>query len=244
MKTSSTAPKPFLAALCLGAALVAAGAPPALADWLVTVNGDRIATRGPWEVKGRQVRFTAANGTFSALPVSEVDLDRSRELTAAAKAPPKAEAKEEKPKKEPVLVLTDKDIPRYKPTPGEGEANGAGESQGQAGTGEGEAVTAGSLRVSAWEVVDTEIRDGVTLRGSLINPTPNAAASIRLIVRVFDDQGEQVGQRYAELDRTALPPGEETTFTVNFPDVLSVSAVRFESRSASFQATTDPNSTT
>jgi len=43
-----------LTALVLALALPAA----ARADWLVTTEGGRVETRGPWEVKGKLVVFT------------------------------------------------------------------------------------------------------------------------------------------------------------------------------------------
>ena len=225
-----------LAVLVPAAFLVSAVAFPALADWLVTVDGAKVATRGAWEVKGSQVVFTAPNGTYSALPLSEVNLELSERLTEAAKAP-KVEEKAEEPKEKvtPVLVLTDKDIPRYEPpeeAPGETEADDESPAP---------AVTALDLRVANWEVVEERTGSGVTVQGSLLNPTQDAAASIRLIARVYNQDGQQVGQRYAELDRTALPPGESTDFTVTYPDVLSIGSVKFETRSARFRAAAPPS---
>ncbi len=218
-------------------AVVAAGftlfAGPALADWLVTVEGSRVATRGAWKVKGRQVVFTAKNGTYSALPLTKVDLELSRRLTELAKAPPKQEKVEPKVKKKPVLVLTDKDIPHYQPSDEEPATGSDGEASAEAAA---DSQPAKDLRVASWKVDEGSSVNGTTLSGSLTNPTADAAASIRLIVRVFDEDGQQVGQRYAELGRSALTPGAETTFSVTFPDVLRVGSVKFETRSARFQA--------
>ncbi len=218
-----------LATMIFVATWLASSTAPLQADWLVTVDGSRIATRGDWKVKGRQVVFTARNGTYSALPLSQVDLELSQRLTEAAKAP-KEEKAEPAVKKPPVLVLTDKDIPRYRATNKEPTAGAEADQPVSA-------APATDLRVARWEISgDTSSASGTTLSGSLVNQTPDAAASIRLIVRVYDEDGQQVGQRYAELDRTALPPGKETSFSVSFPDVLRVGSVKFETRSARFRA--------
>lgn len=68
-------------ALILGVLLVAGDVG---ADILVTREGDRIETDGPWKVNGRQVVFTAANGRLSSMRLSQVDLEASEEATALA----------------------------------------------------------------------------------------------------------------------------------------------------------------
>ncbi|MEO1367556.1 MAG: hypothetical protein AAFX50_10305, partial [Acidobacteriota bacterium] len=94
-------------------ACVALTASPAPADWLVTKDGARIETKGPWKVDGRRVLFTQPNGTLSAMRASEIDFEASEAATAAASAPAAAEAAPaagKEPLPEPVLVLTNKDI--------------------------------------------------------------------------------------------------------------------------------------
>jgi hypothetical protein len=97
-------------AVLLGGLLAAAVPGPLSADVLVTRDGQRIETRGPWEVKGRMVVFTLPNGTLSSIRADEVDLAASREATAEALAPvEEPEPAEEKPR-EPVLRLTTRDV--------------------------------------------------------------------------------------------------------------------------------------
>ena len=55
--------------------------PPASADVLVTRDGQRIETDGPWEVKGRQVVFTNTAGVLSVVRLSEIDLEASELAT-------------------------------------------------------------------------------------------------------------------------------------------------------------------
>ena len=80
-------------------------------DWLVTRDGARVETKGPWKVKGSQVIFTLPNGTLSVLRKSEVDLDASAVATAQSQRPTSSSAQAETKRSEPsVLVLTNKDI--------------------------------------------------------------------------------------------------------------------------------------
>ncbi len=87
-------------------------APAAAGDWLVTHDGARVETHGPWEVRGRQVLFKLPPaGTLSSMRLDEVDLDASRAATAEANRPPEPPPAEEAPQ-EPVLTLTDRDVSR------------------------------------------------------------------------------------------------------------------------------------
>ena len=82
----------------------------ASADWLVTRDGQRVETKGPWKVKRNQVIFTLPNGTLSSLRLSEVDLDLSQQLTVEMSTPRDEPVAEEAPAKPSVLVLTNRDV--------------------------------------------------------------------------------------------------------------------------------------
>jgi len=71
----STAVAALASALTLGA--LALGAVPAAADWLVTVDGRRIETQGAWQMKGKAVLFTQADGRVDQLPCDYIDFDSS-----------------------------------------------------------------------------------------------------------------------------------------------------------------------
>ena len=98
-----------LAVLAALSALAVTGT--ARADWLVTRDGARLETKGPWKVDGRRVLFTLPNGALSTIRTDEVDLDQSALVTTQAKEAQAAPAAIALPKKEPVLRLTEKDIP-------------------------------------------------------------------------------------------------------------------------------------
>ncbi len=59
-------------------------APAVAADWLVTQEGARVETKGPWKVKGRTVVFTSSKGRLSSMRLAEVDLDASAAATEEA----------------------------------------------------------------------------------------------------------------------------------------------------------------
>ncbi len=90
-----------------------ARADPAHADWLVTTEGERVETRGAWDVRGRMVVFTTKRGTLASVRLDEVDLDASEaatdEAVALRSAPPPPPAVPPEPPP-PVLTLTDADI--------------------------------------------------------------------------------------------------------------------------------------
>ena len=105
--------RPRHAARAIGIALAFACSQPAAADWLVTRDGHRIETDGPWKVKGRIVVYTDTGGTLSSLRLDEVDLEASEAAgkEPQAPAPPPAEPAAKREQKAPVLVLTNDDIP-------------------------------------------------------------------------------------------------------------------------------------
>ena len=85
---------------------------PSHADWLVTMEGASIETRGAWKVSGRMVVFTRTNGTLSSMRLSEVDLDASYSATEAAHQEPVEEPTSQPETGPSVLSITDADIAR------------------------------------------------------------------------------------------------------------------------------------
>lgn len=173
------------------------------ADWLVTRDGGRVETQGEWRVDGRRILFTLPNGTLSAMRVSEVDLEASRDATEEAKRPPVAEEAAEKPKPEPVLVLTNKDIPQA-----------AGDSTIGDSEGEVPSTSGADLRVVDWSV--EEGNGGVRLVGRLENGTDRAHSGISIRVEVRNDEGETLATSSATVTRETLIAGGITTFEARF----------------------------
>lgn len=88
------------------------------AEELVMKDGTRLTTKGPYQVKGRQVLFTNTQGQLVAMPLDDVDLPASEKhavsgaVDGKAQKPPIADKNDSK---KVVLVLTDKDIPKASP---------------------------------------------------------------------------------------------------------------------------------
>jgi hypothetical protein len=224
---------------------------PAAADWIVTSEGEEIETVGPWKQQGRLLVLTLAeNGELVSMRTSEVDLEASAELTAeraaAAEAPespaaPEATAEETRA----VIVLTDADFTRRAPTTRvEVEVDGEPvepDDDGAAGDAGGETEPDSALTVVDWEQADDPETGGVVLMGRLVNRSRNSAAGgIGLRVRLYDSQGEPLGDRPAQLSALSLQPGDQSSFQVAFPEVPMFSAVKFEATSQLFQTAEEP----
>jgi len=54
---------------------------PAAADWLLFYTGVALETRGAWEVRGQQVRFTARSGALQSARAEDIDLAASAFLS-------------------------------------------------------------------------------------------------------------------------------------------------------------------
>lgn len=231
-------------AVLIAALLAALGmAPPASGDLLVTRDGSRIETQGPWEVRGRLVVFTRTDGVLASMRLREVDLEASEEATAAAAREEKeaSEAGEEAGRddagsqpREAAWVLTDADFTRRliieDPEGTGGEADGE-QAGGGASGGEVARPPVVLSYQREFDVVDQHVR----VTGTLANKTRTTATAVSLEVSLFDEQGDLVEMRRAEVAETMLSPGAETSFLADFPDVYSFSAVQFRPRSANLE---------
>lgn len=219
-------------AFALAAVLAANSALPAKADWLVTREGARVETKGAWKVKGKLVVFHTAAGELSSLRVADVDLDASRRVTeeaVAAQAQAAAEADKPAERKKPVRVITDKDVRPATPPPAAGEepAEGeAGEEEKASGPTTGPGVVVGT-----WNQARHPEQDHVLINGTIQNSSSAMAADVKLKVMIFDETGALIASSQAALAAGALPPGEKTTFTAEFPGYFSFATIKFESES-------------
>lgn len=220
--------------LVLGLLTLLAGS--ASADWLVTREGGRVETDGPWEVKGRLVVFTTAGGQLASLRTDDVDLEASRQATAeAVAASRKAEAGEpEEPAAEPPPPrrrITDADIPSGQRPAVAVEAAGEEEAEEIAGRPAGAAADLAVVFSEAEEAPDGHTR----VRGVLGNNGELPAVGVRLTVHLYDHQGETLASVPAQLDRSALAAGQTTDFVCDFPDVFGYGAMSFEPRGTALE---------
>lgn len=193
---------------------------PAVADWLVTRDGSRIETDGPWEERGRLIVFTTADGELASIRSSEIDLEASYTATEEALQPAaESEPEEVAVREEPILVLTDDDVrqvdPREFAEDGEEEA------------GEEVEASAADLVVTSWQQLEPPAGGGVTIQGTLRNNGQAVATQVRINVTVFDTEGESMGTEEAVLTSNTMGPGEAVNFRALFPDVQTVEQATF-----------------
>ena len=153
------------------AALLLCLAAPAAAEWLVTDDGARIETRGPWKVVGSSVVFTQTNGTLASLRAARVDLEASTSESSAGNSPaptPTLVAAAAEPPR-PVMVLTDYDVAGYYPSPVDEDP--------EAKQGAEEESSSSSLFVNQWdEVKDPTDYDSVEIVGTVVRHEKNGFA--------------------------------------------------------------------
>jgi hypothetical protein len=228
------------------AALLTASA--AFADVLVTRDGARIETSGPWEVRGRLVVFSRADGSLASLRLDEVDVERSRQATEQTAHPPATEASGEDAaegaagsgSQEVRIQLTDADFTTVSRPPEDG-GEGAEEGSGERGR---KALNA--LSVTSWEESESAEAEGVQLTGSFKNDGSAIAAGIALTVGLYDEAGDLLRESRARLSQPSLAPGEVGNFRVVFSGLYAFSEARFafESSPVRIQAPPRPASPT
>lgn len=217
---------PLVAAVTLGF-----GASPAGADWLVLKDGSRVETRGQCRVDGRLVVFTGTDGKLSSLRSDDLDLAASRRVTEEAKSPIATTPTPPPPVRKAVRRLTNADIPQGR-QPETGSADSTGGESAPASEAESQSATdrssAAELIVVASEERSDPIGGHVVVTGTLANASSDMATAVRLTVRLFGPEGGVLAEREATLDRSALPPGEDTDFRAEFPSVFAAFAVTFQ----------------
>ena len=222
------------AVAALGAALLAG---PAGADWLVTKEGGRLETKGPWKIKGKLVIFTQPDGTLGSLRVPDVDLEASANATfdemeqRDLPPPPPAPA----PKKKSVRSLTDADFAKPEPVaPGE-EGEEAADGTGTRRPAKAEAKPAGRpegrVSVANWQRLDRAEKDGLEITGILRNDGGDIATGLGVTVRLFDEQGNVLATGEGIPTTNSIKPQGVVNFRAAFPGVFSFADVKFEVRS-------------
>lgn len=200
------------------------------ADWLVTRDGGRVETQGPWKVDGKRVVFTQKDGTLSSLRLTEVDLDASRQTTTAmaeeATAAKATAAAEAPPAKKSTRVFTDKDFARP-PAPPKDDAKD-GDAKPGADPAAAAAAAAGPVRVGDWKQSRNQETHALEITGSVVNSGPDLAVAVSVTVRLFNPRGEQFATQSATLNTRSLHPGQNTAFTAVFADVIDFASAKID----------------
>jgi hypothetical protein len=215
----------------LGLALALAGTlfvAPATADWLVTLDGDRIETQGPWSIQGKLVVFTSPGGGLSSLRLADIDVDASDQLTAASQADqnrPRAVP----PTREATFVLTDNDVGHV-----DDRLRGSMEDrqdlaeEARADLKRTAAATEEGVSVSDWDQSFDDNANGVVVTGRLENRSRDIQTEITLQVLLHLVDGTLAGRAPATLQKEVLNPRASTTFKATFAGVLSFDRPDFE----------------
>lgn len=213
---------PGLSAALLGllAAMIAGGvtASPARADWLVTREGGKVETRGPWQIKGKLVVFTRADGSLSSLRATEVDLDASGKLTAEAKVQAAAPPPVEVPKKK-LAVLTDQNFHKTAPP---------ATVDGKTADNKKPAGASGPLSVGSWKRSESPEGDGLVIEGTLHNSTGDMIINSAVEVQLYNEVGDRVGTAQGLLTSTSVQPNGSADFRASFPGVFTFADVKFQ----------------
>jgi hypothetical protein len=223
--------------LLLAGAAIFAGRP-AAADWLVTQEGARLETRGPWQVKGKLVVFTTADGTLASLRLAQVDLPASQKATADKQKMVEEDIARPAEKKKPVRTITDKDVGH----PGAPAANpgnpadpAAGKPDDKAKTGKSDPTVnkgkSSAVVVGSWQKTDRNEKDGIEIFGELKNEAAEIAGEVALKVTLLDETGGVVGTVDATLTANTIEPRGATNFRAVFPGVFTFASAKFDIRS-------------
>ena len=215
----------------LAAAALAVLAGAARADWLVTTDGARLETKGPWKVEGRRIVFTLPNGTLSAMRADEIDLDQSALVTQqeAESARRAAEPKVE-PKREPVMRLTEKDFPSTTGSVADAEATAEGE-----GAAAKPAASGSGLEVVSWEKAQNATGDGLDIFGTVRNGTRTNITSPTLMAMIYGPDGGLLATAEGTVNAGAIGPTGSANFRVSFPGVPDFAAVKFDVQGRGFK---------
>lgn len=203
---------------------------PAGADWLVTRAGGRVETQGTWQVKGRLVVFTKADGSLSSLRLSDVDIAASRQATTEAQAAKLKSETEEPPKpehKKSVRSLTDADFSHKAADDGAPKPDAADKDK-EKDKGKEKDKSPEGVKVSSWRQAQRTEGDGLDLFGTLQNEGKELATDVAVKVKLYNETNQVVGTGDAILASTSIPAGGATSFRVPFTGVFAFARAAFE----------------
>jgi hypothetical protein len=218
-----------LAAAAGLASLLGAGLRPAAADWLVTREGARLETRGPWQEKGKLVVFQGTDGKLASLRLADVDLAASRQATADAErartAP--AEPAAPAPKRKSVASITDKDVAHPAPAAGAETGDPAKDAKKESPA-EPPKDRKADLSVTDWKRSEAGADGHVLITGTVHNDSGATVTDVRVGVQLFDETGKLLADVPAVLTATALLANQQAGFRAEAADLFTFATAKFE----------------
>jgi hypothetical protein len=139
-------------------------------------------------------------------------------------APPAAA----EPKREPVLRLTEKELPPVKETE---EAAAEAAKPGAAG--------ASGLEVVSWEKTDATSGDGIELFGTIRNNGTSTITTPSLLVMLYGEDGGLLATNEGTINGAIVQVGKSVNFRVSFPGIPDFAAVKFDLQGRGFRARPD-----
>ena len=204
------------------------------ADWLISRDGARIETRGPWQVKGSIVLFTPPAGTLSSMRLSEVDLAASTAASNKVRVQPPLELRAADPAaRRPVLVLDNRNVKRAAPVSKEDAGSSPPAGDERPGP-ESPAAPAdpGPVEVVFWQERAQRDLTGIEISGTLRNFSSQIATDLGVQVKLFDTSGQLVAVAEAFIDTASLAARSTTGFRAMLNDVAGLeSEPHFEVKS-------------
>jgi hypothetical protein len=215
------------------ASLLGAGLRPAAADWLVTREGARLETRGPWQEKGKLVVFQGTDGKLASLRLSDVDLAASRQATAEATEAERARTEAAAapaapvPKRKSVASITDKDVAHPAPAAGAETEDPAKDAKKDAAA-EPPKDRKADLSVTDWKRSEAGADGHVLITGTVHNDSGATVTDVRLGVQLFDETGKLLADVPAVLTATALLANQQAGFRAEATDLFTFATAKFE----------------
>jgi hypothetical protein len=210
--------------LLLTCSIAAGLARPAVGADVILRDGQVIATKKPYVVKGKIAILTRTDGSLVSIPVEEIDLGKTAAAAAVKPAAPKteptpaapkkpttpAEAARVKPGKRATVVLTDADVRTSVPAEPEGEKTEKGD---------------GEVSISGTNA--TRTKSGYSINGSVVNSGKGDVRGASVTIELVGENSKTLVTTRGILAKDLLAPGEKSTFTADVESETEAKSFRY-----------------
>lgn len=190
---------------------------------VILKDGQAIATKKPYVVKGKMAILTRTDGSLVSIPMADIDLGKTA-AAAVKPAAPKAAPEPDAPKKPttPVeaanakggkratVVITDADV---------GSATPVGP--------DGEKVEKGEGEVSIANANATRTKTGYSIKGSVINVGKADVRGVAVTIELVGENGKAMQTVFGAVAKDNLAPGEKSAFTAEVTSEAEAKSFRY-----------------
>jgi hypothetical protein len=191
---------------------------------VILKDGQTIATKKPYVVKGKMAILTRTDGSLVSIPVEDIDLGKTAAAAAVKPAAPKTEPAPAAPKKPmtPVeaamakggkratVVITDADV-------------GASTAVGP----DGEKVEKGEGEVSIANASATKTKTGYSINGSVINVGKADVRGVSVTIELVGQNSKTLQTVFGNVAKDSLAPGEKSVFTADVTSEAEAKSFRY-----------------